>query len=141
MAGFTYDGTKYVVDLGSSYMVSEDDPPAEALLVQIGAYGTFRFISFERSFGDALENAVDYLLETGQIGYFATESVNEEYNDLIQSGMSEEEAYDKATVDTITVDSGNHYLHSWEVFVTTIYDDSVPYKKALKKIIQYQNAY
>ncbi len=141
MASFTYDGIKYIVDLESSWQVREDRPPAEALLVEIGAVGTFRFISFARSFEDALENAADYLLEAGQVGYFATESVNEEYNDLIQSGMSEEEAYEQATVDTLPALSGNHYLNSWEVFVTTIYDDSVLYKKALKKIIQYQNAY
>jgi hypothetical protein len=141
MASFTYDGTKYIVDLESSWQVRKNHPPATALLVHIGAYGGFRFISFAKSFDDALENAADYLLETGQIGYFATESVNDEYNRLIQSGMSEEEAYEQATVDTMSVDSGNHYLLSWEVLVTTIYDGSVLYKKALKKIIQYQNAY
>lgn len=84
-------------------------------LVQIGAYGETKLLVLANSEDDALEAAAEWCEENAP-GHLANDAVCEEYERAIADGLSEEEARDRAEVDTIALDQGR-YLLSWEVSV------------------------
>lgn len=78
-----------------------------------GAYGETRVLAYAVSLEDALEVCAEWLLGN-RPGVFCTVEVQEEFADRLLEGLSTEDAWDTATVDTTSVLDGEHFLHSWE---------------------------
>ncbi len=81
--------------------------------MDFGAYGSTRLLAYANSIESALEACGDWIIENAP-GLLATEAVNDEFERLKSDGKPNDEAWEAATVDTTSIDSGNHYLHSWE---------------------------
>jgi len=82
-----------------------------------GAYGETRLMVWANSLDDALDEAVDWIVDHAP-GLLADESVREEYNRLIAEGKSEDEAQEEAEVDTTTAGNCGNYLNSCEWGIT-----------------------
>ena len=83
-------------------------------VLDFGAYGDTRIIAYANSLDDALDACGDWLIANAP-GLLATDAVNDEFTRLKADGATDEAAREAATVDTISIDSGNHYLHAWEL--------------------------
>lgn len=81
-------------------------------ILWFGVCGPTTLLVWANSLDDALEECGDWLHDHAP-GHFCDEQVNEEYQAALAEGLSEEDAYERATEDTTTLDSG-HYLPSWE---------------------------
>lgn len=82
-------------------------------LLAFGAYGDTRLLVWANSLEDALDECVDWIVEN-EPGLLADEQVREEYERAIAEGLSEEEAQERAEVDTICAGNYGNYLNSWE---------------------------
>jgi hypothetical protein len=92
----------------------ERDRDEHTYLLSFGAYGCTHVIAYASNLCDAIESAGDWILANAP-GLTCTDVVNEEYQAAIAEGLDSDAAWERATVDTISIDSGNHYLTSWEV--------------------------
>lgn len=82
-------------------------------LICLGAYGDTRLVIWADGADSALDEAIDWAVDHAP-GLLADESVAEEYNRAIAEGLSEDEAQERATVDTTSGGSCGHYINSWE---------------------------
>ncbi len=84
-----------------------------------GAVGSTFLLVWANSLDDALDEAVDWLAEH-KPGYLATEEVRSEYERIRHESvedpsgtMTDEKAWDQATVDTTCAGNYGDFLHSW----------------------------
>lgn len=83
-------------------------------ILWFGAYGDTYLLVYAALLEDALELAVDWLVDNAP-GLLATDEVNEEYERLIAEGKSEDEAREEAEMDaTMFGHNGCEYINSWE---------------------------
>lgn len=72
----------------------------QRFVLAFGAYGRTVCLVWADHLEDALDECIDWAKDNAP-GLFCDDSVNEEYNRAIAEGKSEDEAYEKSTVDTI----------------------------------------
>lgn len=91
-------------------------------LIGLGAYGWTVLLVWANGLEDAIEECAEWCADNAP-GLLADTEVAEEYQRCFELGKmdaslteeeNEEQAYEQATVDTISCDQG-HYFHSWEV--------------------------
>lgn len=82
-------------------------------VLALGAYGWTRLLIWANSLEDAIDTAAGWC-ETHAPGLLCDDEVREEFGRAQLDGLSDGEAYERATVDTINTGDG-HYFHSWEV--------------------------
>lgn len=99
-------------------------------VIAFGAYGWTVCLVWADHLEDALDECFDWA-EDNAPGLFCDDSVNEEYNRAIAEGKSEDEAYEKSTVDTICAGNYGHYMPAWEVHLVC----ENPDRKTLKEIV------
>lgn len=85
-------------------------------LFSLGAYGCTRCLVWANGPESAIDELADWCAEH-KPGLLADDAVADEYKSALAEGLSEEEAYERSTVDTISCDHG-HYFLSWEVSMT-----------------------
>lgn len=85
-------------------------------ILWFGAYGTTRLMVWANSLDDALDGAIDWLVDNAP-GHIVDDQVNEAYEEAIGAGKSEDEAREEAESDTtIGGNAGNHILsHEWGI--------------------------
>jgi hypothetical protein len=83
-------------------------------LVSLGAYGWTRLLIWADSWDDAVDEAIDWCAKNAP-GLLCDDAVNEEYKRAREEGLSEEDAQERATVDTICAGNYGNYIASWEI--------------------------
>lgn len=85
-------------------------------ILWFGAYGSTRLMVWANHLEDALDEAIDWLVENAP-GHIVDDQVNEAYNAALAEGKSEEEAIEEAEADTTTGgNAGNHILsYEWGI--------------------------
>lgn len=85
-----------------------------SFLFWFGAYGSTYVLAYGAHLEDALESAVDWIVDN-EPGHLMDDEVQEAYERAIAEGKDEEEAIEEAEMDmTGFGHSGMHYLASWE---------------------------
>jgi len=82
-------------------------------ILAFGAYGWTRCMVWANDLDDALDEAVDWIADH-EPGLLADEAVQEEYKLAISEGCDEDEAQERADIDTTCAGNEGHYLLSWE---------------------------
>lgn len=82
-------------------------------LFTFGAYGETRVIAYGSGMDSALDEAIDWLADNAP-GLLADGAVQEEYELAIREGCTEEQAIERAELDTTQGGNCGHYLFSWE---------------------------
>jgi hypothetical protein len=88
-------------------------------LFSFGAYGSTHVLVYGRSLDDALDEAIDWLVDNAP-GHLMDEQVAEAYREAIAAGKSEEEAAEEAETDMTCGGNCGHYIASWEWFVSEV---------------------
>jgi hypothetical protein len=84
-------------------------------VLQFGAYGDTRLLVYASSLDSGLEECIDWLADNAP-GLLADDEVTDAYNEAINQGKTEEQAYEYATTDMTPGDNG-HYIasHEWAI--------------------------
>ncbi len=82
-------------------------------ILAFGAYGHTQLLVWANSLDDALDEAIDWIVDNAP-GLLADEQVSEEYNAAKARGMSDNDAHEYATNDTICGGNCGNYILSWE---------------------------
>lgn len=85
-------------------------------ILWFGAYGTTRLMVWANSLDDALNECIDWIVDNAP-GLLCDEQVEEEYKAALAEGLSEEEAMERAELDTTCGGNcGNHILsYEWGI--------------------------
>lgn len=86
-------------------------------LFSFGAYGWTQCLVWANYLEDALDEAVDWIAEHAP-GLLCDAQVREAYAEAMASGLSEDEAIEKAEIDMTRAGNEGHYIASWEWRVT-----------------------
>ena len=98
-------------------------------LVTLGAYGDTLLIVWARCDQDALDEAIDWCVDN-EPGLLCDEAVADEYREAIAEGLDEDDARERAEVDTICGGNCGNYLRAWEVGISDLgRDDMLELKK------------
>jgi hypothetical protein len=104
--------------IGSLTIVNANDSDwtKHNYVLSFGAYGELRLLVWANSLEDALDEAIDWLVDNAP-GHIVDDQVNEAYEAAIAEGKSEDEAHEEAEVDTTSGGNcGNHILsHEWAI--------------------------
>lgn len=92
---------------------SDRDWTKHRYLLQFGAYGWTVCMVWANSLDAALDECVDWLVSHAP-GLLADEQVAEEFALAKLDGLTDEEAAEKAEVDTTRAGNCGNYLNSWE---------------------------
>lgn len=82
-------------------------------LFSFGAYGDAKCLVWANSLDDALDEAIDWLVEHAP-GILCDEEVHKEYERAIAEGLDKDAAQEHATVDTTCGGNAGNYINSWE---------------------------
>ena len=82
-------------------------------ILWFGAYGTTRLLVYARHLSDALDECIDWIGDNAP-GLLCNEQVNETYNEAMAEGLSEEEAFERASEDTTVGGNCGDHILSWE---------------------------
>lgn len=85
-------------------------------IVSFGAYGWTKVLVLAAYEGEALDEAYDWASAHAP-GLFCDDACDEAYQLAIAEGLSEEEAYERADMDTISAGNHGRRMNSWEVHV------------------------
>ena len=82
-------------------------------ILAFGAYGLLRLMVWGNSLEDALDSSVDWIADNAR-GLLCDEAVDSAYLEARDRGLSEDEAWEEATVDTVCAGNSGHYLNGSE---------------------------
>lgn len=83
-------------------------------LFAFGAYGWTRLLVIATSEDEAIDAAFDWAAEHAP-GLFCDDAVAEEFNSLVAQGCEEDEAWERACVDTLSAGNEGKLMLAWEV--------------------------
>lgn len=93
------------------------EPPGKyarsRFVLWFGSYCTDYLLVWADSLEDALDECVDYLAEH-MPGLLCDVEVSSAYTEGLKEGLSDDEAMDRAAVDTTCAGNRGNYLRSWE---------------------------
>lgn len=92
---------------------SDHDWCRKRYLFAFGAYGWTRCLVWANSLDDALDEAVDWLVDNAP-GLLCDDAVADEYRLARAEGLDEDAARERATLDTTCAGNAGNYLNSWE---------------------------
>lgn len=82
-------------------------------ILSFGAYGDTLLMIWASSLDDALDEAIDWIVDNAP-GLLADEAVSYAFTEALCAGHSEDEAHEISEVDTTVGGNCGHYLHSHE---------------------------
>ncbi len=88
-------------------------------LFSFGAYGSTHVLVYGRSLDDALDEAIDWLVDNAP-GHLMDDQVAEAYQEAIARGLGEDEAIEEAEMDMTCGGNSCHYIDSWEWWVSEV---------------------
>ncbi len=92
---------------------SDRDWTRHRYILAFGAYGRTRLMVWANSLENALDEAIDWIVDN-KPGLLGDEQVHEAYSEALAEGKSEEEAIEEAEVGTTCGCNEGHYILSWE---------------------------
>jgi len=92
---------------------TDSDWTTERFILWFGAYGEERHMVWANHLQDALDESIDWLAENAP-GYLCNEEVNEAYQEAVNDGMSEEDAFDHSVTDVTTGGNASDHILSYQ---------------------------
>lgn len=83
-------------------------------LFAFGAYGWTRLLVIAMCEDDALDAAFDWVSEHAP-GLFCDDAIAAEFTSLVAQGCDEDDAWERACVDTLSAGNEGRHMLSWEV--------------------------
>jgi len=81
-------------------------------VIHFGAYGVTTLVAYADHLQDALDHCIDWAVDNAP-GFICDDEVDEVYQEAVELGASEEDAYEQAAADTYCGGNcGNHVLMS-----------------------------
>ena len=82
-------------------------------ILWFGAYGSTRLLVYARHLQDALDECIDWIAEHAP-GLLYNDQVAEAYQECIDQGMTQEQAWDESQTDMTCAGNCGDFIASWE---------------------------